>query len=218
MCTHHITANSNYHKSMTRTNNSKGSMTLRVLLLLTTTSCPIITTSIGINNVMVSAWSGLPPSIMTSRVTTSLGGQLLDHSSNNNNWLSTIRHPISKPAKSILKLNMRGNNPQSSNNGNDEAEGEERQPIAREGEWSAYLDENYDRIYYFNHESVSAVLCCLIIYICILLSCLVLCISIVIVYIMGRVYRLKCLFLEHNEHLMDHSLHTYSIFSYLHDT
>ena len=190
MCTHHITANSNYHKAMTRTKKSKGSMTLRVLLLLTT------------NNVMVSAWSGLPPPIMTSRVTTSLGGQLLDHSSNNNNWLSTIRHPISKPAKSMMKLNMRGNNPQSSNNGNDEAEGE-RQPIAREGEWSAYLDENYDRIYYFNHESVSAVLLDWLYFV------VLLCISIVIVYIMGRVYRLKFLFLEHNEHLMDHSLHIF---------
>jgi len=36
-------------------------------------------------------------------------------------------------------------------------EEEERRPIAREGEWSAYMDENYNRIYYFNHESVSFV-------------------------------------------------------------
>ncbi len=169
---------------MTITNNSsKGSMTLRVLLLLTTTSCPIITTSTGNNNVMVSAWSGLPPSIMTSRVTTSLGGQLLDQSSTNN-WLSTIRHPISKPAKSMMKLNMRGNNPQSSN-GNDEAEGEERRPIAREGEWSAYLDENYDRIYYFNHESVSAVL---LGYICILLSCCVSALSLYLLWAVSILY------------------------------
>jgi len=48
-----------------------------------------------------------------------------------------------------MKLSM-ANNP----------EEEERRPIAREGEWSAYMDENYNRIYYFNHESVSSLCAC----------------------------------------------------------
>lgn len=131
------------------TRSTKSSMTLRVLLLLTTTSCPIITTTN--NNVMVSAWS---PPIITSRVTTSI--------------LSTIRHPTSttsSSSKSMMKLHM-VNNPQDQE--------EPNRPIAREGEWSAYLDENYGRIYYFNHESVSCDWICH----CYIVSVLLVCISI----------------------------------------
>ncbi len=42
-----------------------------------------------------------------------------------------------------------------SNNNNNDNDDEERRPLAKEGEWSAYMDTNYNRIYYFNHETVS---------------------------------------------------------------
>ena len=63
-----------------------------------------------------------------------------------------------------MKLLHMANNP----------EEEERRPIAREGEWSAYMDENYNRIYYFNHESVSFVVCMSCVFI---ISFVLLCIS-----------------------------------------
>ena len=34
-------------------------------------------------------------------------------------------------------------------------EEEERKAIVTEGQWSAYMDNNYDRVYYFNCETVS---------------------------------------------------------------
>eukprot|EP00984_Skeletonema_dohrnii_P010157 scaffold3950_cov100-Skeletonema_dohrnii-CCMP3373.AAC.4 len=124
---------------MTRTNGqtNKSSMTMRVLLLLTTTSSPIITTT----NV-VSAWSGLPSPMMSSRLTASSS----TNGAHPSTWIQTIRHatPTANNSRGGMKLHM-ANNP----------EEEERRPIAREGEWSAYMDENYNRIYYFNHESVS---------------------------------------------------------------
>ena len=141
---------------MTRTSSTNGRqtnkssfLTMRVLLLLTTTSCPIITTTT--TNGMVSAWSGLPPPSRTSsRLSTPSYTSSID-----------IRHAVTN--KGLISLNM-ANNPN-----NEEEEEEERIPIAREGEWSAYMDENYNRIYYFNHESVSLLillltLVCIIVY------------------------------------------------------
>eukprot|EP00986_Skeletonema_menzelii_P011354 scaffold5819_cov148-Skeletonema_menzelii.AAC.9 len=116
-----------------RQTNKSSFLTMRVLLLLTTTSCPIITTTT--TNGMVSAWSGLPPPSRTSsRLSTPSYTSSID--------ISNIRHAN----KGWMTWNM-------ANNPNNEEEEEERIPIAREGEWSAYMDENYNRIYYFNHES-----------------------------------------------------------------
>ena len=134
---------------MTRTSSTNGRqtnkssfLTMRVLLLLTTTSCPIITTTT--TNGMVSAWSGLPPPSRTSsRLSTPSYTSSID--------ISNIRHAVTN--KGLISLNMANNNPN-----NEEEEEEERIPIAREGEWSAYMDDNYNRIYYFNHESVSLLL------------------------------------------------------------
>ncbi len=65
-----------------------------------------------------------------------------------------------------MNNNFNSNNDYSNNNGGGmEEEEEERKAIVTEGQWSAYMDNNYDRVYYFNCETVS-IYCIYILYFC----------------------------------------------------
>ena len=120
-------------------------MSLHALLLLTIYS-PITTTTTSRNNnasnAVVAAWS--PPNRMPLQLPS------ISNDNNKNRIIGGHHVTPSFQCNSKLRMTM-------SNNSNNN---EERRPIAREGEWSAYMDENYDRVYYFNHESVSASVYC----------------------------------------------------------
>lgn len=114
------------------------SMSLHALLMLTISS-PIITITNNSNKYgnAVMAWSP------ANRLPLQLSSASLSNNYNNNvNNMIIGGHANKYNINS--RLFMSNNNE------------EERRPIAREGEWSAYMDENYDRVYYFNHESVSS--------------------------------------------------------------
>jgi hypothetical protein len=67
------------------------------------------------------------------------------------------------------------NNPNNFNNNNFNGNGgggmeeeEERKAIVTEGQWSAYMDNNYDRVYYFNCETVSSIVYIIFLFILVL--------------------------------------------------